>query len=46
METVMSHEFGFPFSLFCGEESVRKTAKADVAKKMKTGAEEFPQLPN
>ncbi len=47
METVMSHELAaVPPSLFYDDGSMRKTTKADLAKKLEAVVEETQQLPN
>ena len=47
METVMSHELAaVPPSLFYDDGSMRKTTKADLAKKLEAVVEESQQLPN
>ena len=47
LETVMSHELAaVPPSLFYDDGSMRKTTKADLAKKLEAVTEEIQQLPN
>ncbi len=47
METVMSHEpAAVPPSLFYDDGSMRKTTKADLAKKLESVVEETQQLPS